>query len=117
MTYTISDGTTTLTPLLVLDYTTFRAGRSVVHDVLGSGNPDVTLRPMASRSGVLNLFVLTAADAQALETLHMTGLPMTYVDPANYGSMQYVVDGSVTVTYLAETNRWTVAVGYREVAS
>ena len=115
MPYTISNGTTALTPVLVLDYATARSGRSVVHDVLGSGSPDVTLRPMASRSGVLNLFVLTAADAQAMEALHLTGAPMTYTDPDGFGSMRYVVDGSVSVTYLAETNRWTVAVGYREV--
>lgn len=115
--YLISDGTTTLVPRLVLDVATYRASRSIVHEVLGSPSPDITLRPLGTRSGVLTLFVLTAADARALEELHLTGLPMTFTDPEAYQSMRYVVDGAVTVTYLAEVDRWTVAVGYREVTA
>lgn len=114
--YQVTDGTTTLTPRLVLDYATVRLSRSIVHDVLGSPSPDVTLRPVSTRSGTLVLFCLTRADAQAIEALHLTGAPLTFTDP-DAAPMRYVVAGAVVVTYLADTNRWRVTVDYREVTA
>lgn len=114
--YTISDGTTTLVPTLVLDYSTARASRSIVHDTLGSSSPDVTLRPPSTRDGVLHIFCLTRADAQALEALHLTALPMTFTDP-EAPPMTYVITGTLIVTYLVDVNRWRVDISYREVAA
>lgn len=114
--YTVTSGAVTIELYLVLDYATTRRSRSLIHDVLGSGIPDVTLRPLGSREGTLSLFCLTRAAALALEALHRTGSVLTLTDP-EVPPMGYVVDGAVTVTYVAEFDRWRVDVGYREVTA
>lgn len=112
--YTVTDGTTSLSPTLVLDYSTVRPARSLVHEVLGSPSPDITLRPMGTREGVLSLFCLTRADATAIELLHTEPRPLTFIDP-DAAPMRYVVHGTVTVTYLADADRWRVDASFREV--
>lgn len=115
---TISDGTTTITPQLVLGYEAQQAGRSVFHDVLGRSDPDVTLRTAGLRAGNLALFFLTAADADACRQLHARAAVFAYVDSDLPGtSMSYVVDeGGVTTTLDDEgRRRWVVTVAFREV--
>lgn len=115
---TISDGTTTITPDLVLGYSTQQAGRNVIHDILGRGDPDVSLAPAASRAGTLNLFFLTEADAEQCRQLHAQAAVFTYTaDDNTTTSMRYVVDqGGIGPALDDQTRRrWTVSVAYREV--
>jgi hypothetical protein len=114
---TITDGTTVITPELVLGYETTQASRNIVHEVLGRPDPDVTLAPAGTRSGTLSLFFLTEADAEAARVLHTAASTFTLTDadrPAM--GMVYVTAGAITVTLDDQTReRWTVAVEYREV--
>lgn len=116
---TISDGTTTITPELVLGYETAQAGRNIVHDILGRPDPDVSLAPAALRAGTLNLFFLTAADADACRKLHARAAVFTYsaTDTAST-SMRYVLDSAGIGQALEDQTRkrWTVTIAYREVA-
>lgn len=114
---TLSDGTTSLVPMLVLGYTTTREPRTVVHAVIGRPDPDVTLRPAALRNGTLRILCADVAAAQAMVDLHAQGLPLTLSeDDLPSLDMAYVVDGPITSSLDDETRvRWVVEVGYREV--
>lgn len=112
---TISDGTTTYTPAGVIGWSSSREVRNVVHDVIARADPDVTMRPAATRSGVLNLLFETYADALAVENAHavpavwhLDGAPD---EPALVGT--YVVQG--TITTRTDGPFWSVDVGFREV--
>lgn len=116
---TITDGTTVITPDLVLGYEAAQDGRSVFHDVIGRSDPDVTLRELATRSGSLDLFFLTRADADAARTFHAAAKVFTYNAIDNPStSMDYVVaEGGVRIKLDDATRaRWVLTVAYREVA-
>lgn len=113
----ISDGTTDLTPQLVLGWQSTQNARTVVHPVIGRPDPDVTLRPHTPRTGQLRMLTLNEADAHALAALHTQGLVLTLTDtdlPAL--GMSYVASGPVTVALDDATRRrWVVTVDYTEV--
>lgn len=112
--YVITDGLTAIEDVIVLNFDTTRRSRTIVHEVLGSGTPDVTLRPLESRSGTLSLYSLTRATTTALEEMHRTGLAIT-LSESGVPAMRYVVSGGVRVNFLPEISRWTVDIDYREV--
>jgi hypothetical protein len=114
---TISDGTTTITPAAIVGWSTTRQSRNVVHDIIGRPDPDVTLRPAATRAGTLSLLFMTYAAALAAEQAHaapavwtLTGGPDD--EPGLVGT--YVVDGA-GITTREDGPLWSVDVGYREV--
>lgn len=116
---TISDGTTTITPLLVTGYESTRQSRNVIHDIIGREDPEVTLRVAGLRTGTLEMLVSTLANALALEALHTPGVVMTLADVDLPGlNMDYVTSGDIGVQLDDETrDRWLVTVDYQEVAS
>lgn len=119
MAETISDGTTTLEVDLVLGATTTQAGRSILHDVIGRQDPDVTLRAAATRAGTLKLFFLEESDAEACRIMHAGASVFTYAsDAVPSASMNYVVDEDGIEKAIDEDQllRWTVNVGFREVS-
>lgn len=114
---TISNGTTTVEPAVVLDYAYTRAARTIVHDVLDDrGDPDVTLRPVSTRAGRLRMLCPSRALAADVEALHMHRGTLQLVDDQEpTADMAYVVVGDVAVDYDATQDVWTVDAGYREV--
>ncbi|WP_223693794.1 hypothetical protein [Leifsonia poae] len=118
MAETISDGTTTITPYLVLSYEAQQAGGNVLHDVIGRGDPDVTLRPAGTRAGSHEFFFLTAAPAEACRVLHARAGVFSFSSDAEpTTSMTYVLDeGGVTTALDDRKKRWVVTVAYREVS-
>lgn len=115
---TITDGTTTITPLLVLGYQTNQTGRNVLHDILGRADFDVSLRTAGLRSGTLNLLFGTEADAQAARVFHAAAARFTYTDTdVPSAGMVYVLDAAqMTLELDPDTQRkWTLAVPYQEV--
>jgi hypothetical protein len=114
---TISNGTTTITPRLVLGYAARQQSRNVVHEVIGRRDPDVTLRPAGTRTGTLRLLFLTeAAAASAFDDLGSADVwTLLDADVSTIG-MAFVVDGQMEVSLDDRTiTRWTVSVEYREV--
>lgn len=67
---TLTNGTATITPALVLGWETHRTSRTVLHDVLSRSDPEVVLRPSATRAGTLRLFFLTPEEAHECEQMH-----------------------------------------------
>lgn len=117
----ITGGATTINPDLVLGYESQREPGSIAHPILGSSNPDVTLRPAQMRSGSLALGFLTATaevDSSAAETNLGTAavFTLTESDRSTVG-MRFVVTGPIRRTLDPETRAaWSVAFDYTEVA-
>jgi hypothetical protein len=113
---TISDGTTTLTPLLVLTPETTRDSRNVSHDVIGRDYPDVTLFPASLRKGTITFLCADEASSAAVENLHKAATVITYSADLDSLSMTYVLSGTATRTLDPDTlRRWLVAVEFQEV--
>lgn len=114
---TISDGTTTLTPMLVLGWTPTREARTVVHRLIGRPDPDVTLRPHALRSGQLRILCEDETAATAMESLHASGVVLTLEDAdVSAVAMAYVVSGMLGIELDPGTlTRWVVTADYTEV--
>jgi len=80
---TITDGTTTLSPRLVVGYETARPLRNVIHPIVGAttdGSVAVTLRPAGLRTGTLTLLHDTLAQAQIMEALLVQDKVFTLAD-------------------------------------
>lgn len=117
---TITDGVTTITPHLVVEWRSTTPARSVVHPILDRPDPDVTLRTGGLRTGVLRLFFLEQADALAAVELHRQASPFA-LDAAPESpalSMTYVVApaGTDLVNHDPAGESWKVDVAYQEVA-
>lgn len=120
MSTTISNGTNTLTPRLVSGWKHTRESRSIVHDILGTSAPAVTLRPAALRSGTLLVVVGTDDNLVAsMEGMFSAGDVLTIASTERpLVDMSFVAVGDVTVTLDDETRTvWTIEVDFQEVAA
>lgn len=115
---TITKGVTTITPDLVIGWETTNEARTVLHPLISSEVPAVTMRPSSPRSGTLRMLWSSYADAEACRVLHVTSpAPMTLADPV-LGAMRYVVAGRVTTSAQDDPGTvWAVDVEYQEVPS
>ncbi|RZU64609.1 hypothetical protein EV379_0912 [Microterricola gilva] len=115
---TITDGTTTITPLLVLGYEATRQGRNIIHPIIGRPDPDVTLAPAALRTGTLSLLFKDEPTAAGCMTMHAAAAVFTVDrDDLPGASMRYVVAGRIGVTLDPATLlRCVVTVDFQEVA-
>ncbi len=118
MTISITDGTTTEHPVMVLGYESSSDSRNVFHDILG-GTRDVSLVADGPRAGTLDLFFLTEATAEAARQLLRTAARFTYSDDERPTvAMSFVRKGTLRMTLDPDTRtRWTVSVGFEEVNS
>jgi len=117
MATTITKGDVTVTPALVLGYDAARMSRNLVHNLIGNGAPNVTLKPASLRSGTLELLFADESTAAACEALHATegSFTLTDSDRPSIG-MVYVV-GSIRRQLEPETRAfWIVSVGFQEVS-
>lgn len=118
----ITGGAAPIYPSIVLGFESERDGGSLVHQILGNSNPDVTLRPAQLRSGTLKLTFLSDSSEEDSRTSELTlsqGTVFTLLetDRSSVG-MQFVVSGKIRRALDAETrDDWTVEVDYTEVAS
>lgn len=114
---TITNGTTTITPDLVLGVDSSQQGGSIVNDILGGGTV-TTVRPALPRAGTLSLFFLDEASAEACRALHATGAVLTYDEPEHTSRHLVYTATSIGPALDDETRkRWTVAIGFREVTA
>lgn len=118
---TITTGASTITPTLVLGYSADREAQTIVHEILGSASPDVTLRPGKLRSGRLELGFQgatsqanskTAADLlSGAATFNLVSTDLTTIP------MPFVVQGTVTRELEdASRNAWIVSFDFQETA-
>lgn len=115
---TITDGVTTVEPLLVLGWSGTRPLRSVVHQLLGRTDPDVTLRASGVRTGSLEVLCADAASMQEIVDLHAAATVLTISDDvATFVDMTYVVAGEIAFGLHEFRNRWVVTIPYQEVVT
>lgn len=116
---TVTSGASTLTPLLVDGFRAERAAANLVHTIIGSNAPAVTLRTARLRTGTLNFLCADLTAALAIEALHAAASIVTLADtdlpPLG---MAYIVSGSLTLEVDDSTrSRWWVRVEFQEVDS
>ena len=119
MTTTISNGTTSTTPAVDMSAQQNRPVRNLVHPLIGSPVPDVTLRDPGARTGSLELVYATDDAARAAESLHRTGGVFTLTDDQQPDrNMTYVLaPGALSVRQeLPYQHLWVLTVPYQEVA-
>lgn len=116
MTTTITDGTTTTTPVLVLSLEVGSDGGTVVHTPLAGGAPDVTLRASTLRTGTLELLYANLTAALAAYELHERLVPLALTDDVQtWRSMRYVRVGRLALREEAGVDVWIVSCGFQEV--
>ena len=117
MTTTITDGHTTVTPTLVMGWQTSQDTRNIVHPIIGSSNPDVTIKPSNLRTGEMSLLFDTYVQADLCRALHANAAVFQlYTDDFPAANMNYVVFQEVKLT-LEETGQryWIVNIQFQEV--
>lgn len=118
MTTTITAGATLITPKLVEGYDVSAAGQTIVHQILGRTDPDVTLRVADMRTGTLMLLLVVEADAwAAFNALRAATVCVLASDERSIG-MRFVVPSGQSVGIALDTttrNHWHVTVPFQEV--
>lgn len=114
----ISNGTTTIVPDLILGYDVSTESNNILHRIIGRTSPDVSLRADSLRTGELRLFFQNRTSAFAARTLHTAASVFTLVDAGMPElNMTYVRRGAMTITLDPETRqRWILTIGFDEVA-
>lgn len=117
MANTITDGTTVITPELILGWDASQSSRNIVHEIIGKASPDVTLKAAGLRTGTLELLFISAADALTARTMLAQALPfLIESDEAFLDNFRFVVAGTIS-SALEDTTRnlWTISVDFQEV--
>ncbi|PQZ60686.1 MULTISPECIES: hypothetical protein [unclassified Microbacterium] len=115
---TITHASGTIVPTVVDGYEASIEARSIVHNVMGRTDPDITLRPAGMRTGTLSLvFASRAAGWAALAALCIPQvLTLTDADVPEVG-MSFVVAGGAIKHSLDDETRdvWILGVPFQEV--
>tara|TARA_R110002124_G_scaffold70466_3_gene189172 strand:+ start:5800 stop:6156 length:357 start_codon:yes stop_codon:yes gene_type:complete len=118
MSSTITASGVSITPALIDGYKSSRESRNVVHDILGSNVPAITLRSAGTRTGTLTALFETLAEAKSLEDVLSSADVLQFADTDNDELlMDFVVDGDITVELEDGTRAlWLVEFDFQEVA-
>lgn len=109
-----------ISPTLITGYAAARRSGNTFHDVIDRPDPAVTLAPLRTRTGTLDVFCLSYTEAAAVVELHRSAGVLLLRQPDYPGlDMYYAVAGDVYLTpaQLQDPIRWRVQIDYREVAS
>lgn len=115
---TISDGTTTLTPVLWMDYESTRQAGTRTHTLV-SGKQSITLAPAGPRRVRVALLFDDEAASIACETMHAGTSVITITEDGRpTHSMQYVVMGDIRRELDKETAAvWIVSAEVQEIGA
>lgn len=115
---TITHANGVITPTIQDGYSASIPTRTLVHDILGRPDPDVTFRPAGMRAGTLPLVFADRAAAWAAAAVLVRGEVFTYDDPdlPEVGMAFVVGPGELTPRLDDETRDvWLLDVPFREV--
>lgn len=106
-----------IVPDLIVGFQSRRIAGNVLHTVIGTAAPTVTLRPATLRSGVLTLLFADQDAAFHCEAMHAEpGIFTVYESTAPWATMTYVVAGDITADLDPDTQSvWFVTVAFQEV--
>ena len=113
-------GETVISPTICLAIESEREPQTVVHEIIGRPDPDVTRRPASTRQGTIRLCFLgdtSETDSAAAEAaLGGLGVWTIISDERSTLAFDFIVSGKLTrVLDDVTRNDWTVEVGFREV--
>ena len=113
----ITDGTTEITPQLVLGWSSSKSSRNISHNIIGKDGPDITLKPAGLQTGTLELLFLTSSEAFDAQWMLSQALPfLIESDESFINGMYFVVIGSIS-SALEDTTRsmWILSVDFQQV--
>jgi hypothetical protein len=115
----LPDASAVTRPLLVLGYETSWAAGNIVHNIIGTTLPAVTLRAAGYRTGTLSLLYSDEALAQAAVQLHRKAARFSLTDTDRPSiNMTYVASGSISLRLDPETlTIWVLEIDYTEVSA
>lgn len=115
MTTSITDGSTTIYPIID-GYTAARPNRNVVHPILGSTAPAVSLRQAGLRTGTLRLVFSSDSTAFQAHALLSSGVELTLASTERASiNMSFVLAGAATIDLDSKTSvAWVVTFDYQE---
>lgn len=116
-TSTITGGASTITPQLIVGYSSTRPAKTIIHPVLGLSAPAVTLDNSGLRTGSLQCLFLTEAAASTSAGILATAAIFALADTVNTTvNMNFVVSGDIVVALDTDTFLWTVTFTYQETS-
>lgn len=117
MTTKITHSLGEIRPTLVDGWVTTQESRNIVHNVIGSVFPRVTMKPAGTREGTLRMFFLTAGEAEAARSVMVRDEVFTCnVDEFTLSPFNFVVSGNVVSALEDDLRRyWFVEVDFTEV--
>jgi len=112
---TLTDGTTTLHPLLWMDYESSSAANTIVHQ-LASGRTAITIADHGPRRVTIALLFADEETSRQCEDLHRTPTIITITEDGRpTAGMQYITIGPVRRTYDPKGDVWIVGAEVQEV--
>jgi hypothetical protein len=117
MTIAVSDGVTTINPVLREGYQHTRKGLNVVHVIIGDTEPDVSLHGCLFRAGTMTLVFDDESDAFAADDMLATDavFTITHSDLAA-ADMSFVVDGDLALEQDDTRSVYLLTVPFQEVS-
>jgi hypothetical protein len=103
---------------LVRSYRTAVQVPTVVHDVIGSGTPDFTVKPAGTRRGTFEFLALDEGEAIRLASFFESPGPFNLADTATVvANTTFMVTGEVSIEVDSQTwKRCLVNVDYAEIS-
>ncbi|HWU29340.1 MAG TPA: hypothetical protein VN041_09655 [Microbacterium sp.] len=119
MVTTITHSSGIIVPDIMDGFDAARDAGTLIHPVLGSPDPDVSLRPAGRRSGELRLVFSSAAGAVTAETVLAVPQVLALSDPdVGAVAMSFVVAGGQLRVEIDDETRsaWVLSVPFQEVS-
>lgn len=119
MTTTITDGTSSVTPLLIVEYAHTRTPGTIVHETIDGPTPDVTLRAATSRSGILAAVLDDPDDVTVLDDMlaRPAVFSTTSTDEPRLDGLSFVLAPREVSVRRDGSRTWVVEWQYREVSA
>lgn len=106
----------TITPDLVLrGHITENEARSIVHEIPGSTDVAVTLRPASPATGSMQLLFMDHTAAEAARQMHLTAHAFIVETDLDFLPAAYVPQGAIRKAQQDNQHRWVLELQYQEV--
>lgn len=114
---TISSGTLSFTPEMITTWGVSQDSRNVVHTIIGRTDPDITLKPSATRTGTLEMLFTSASSAETARGILANGTVFTISDSETWlNGFDFVMSGSISTSLEDSTrNVWIITADFAEV--
>lgn len=106
---------TVIPDLVLAGHTAENEARTLVHEIPGSSDVVVTLRPASPSTGTLRLLFMDQQDADQARRFHLGAHVFTVVSDLAWMPAAYVPQGRIRTVQQDAARRWVLEVPYHEV--